>query len=188
MDAIQNSMVNKTNTSWLFNTSVAYPELNPTDPWLFTDPLAIEIYRQNDRLEVLEEDIFTYVMYDGLWALEEMEYQCEIRRLLGEGFLEPTGRFGDLSPHPTIYSASAKGDLEITGRKFHFKTGETIIFEPWLERLIQPGLAGPVRVGYVRQATGKLRLCCDAFPQVCIHCDHTRATLRQILNYRNNGK
>jgi hypothetical protein len=95
MDAIQKSTVNRINAYWPFNITVAYPEPNPTDPWLFTDPVAIEIYRQSERLEALEEDIFTYVMYDGQWAPEEMECQCEIRRLLGEGLLKPTDRFGD---------------------------------------------------------------------------------------------
>lgn len=188
MEAIQKSMVNKINASWPFNTTVAYPELNPTDPWLFTDPLAIEIYRQSDRLEALEEDIFTYVMYDGRWSPEEMEGQYEIRRLLEAGLLASRGCFGDLSPHPTLYSAQGKGELIIAGKKFYFKTGDQLIFEPWLERLAQPGLAWPVRVGYIRQVTGKLRLCCDAFPRVCIHCDNTRALLRQILSYRNNEK
>lgn len=42
--------------------------------------------------------------------------------------------------------------------------------------------------GRVRQVTGRPRLCCDAFPHVCIHCDKTRAIMRQILSYRNNGK
>lgn len=188
MDAIQNSMVNQTNTSWLFNTTVAYPALNPTDPWLFTDPLAIEIYRQNNRLEALEEDIFTYVMYDGQWSPEEMGCQYEIRRLLEAGLLASKGCFGDLSPHPTLYSAQERGVLTIAGKKIYFKTGDQLIFEPWLERLARPGLAWPVRVGYVRQDTGKLRLCCDAFPQVCIHCDQTRALMRQILSYRNIEK
>ena len=188
MDVIQKSTVDRINAYWPFNTTVVYPEPNTTDPWLFTDPVAIEIYRQNDKLGALEEDIFTYVMYDGQWAPEELEYQCEIRRLLGEGLLKPIDHFGDLSPHPTIYSARSKGELKITGKKFHFESGDKLIFEPWLERLAQPGLDGPVRVGYVQQVTGKLRLCCDAYPQVCIHCDHTRAKLRQILSYRSSGK
>ena len=185
MDTIQKSMVDKINATWLFNTTVAYPELNPTDPWLFTDPLAIEIYRQDNRLEALEEDILTYVMYDGQWASEEMECQYEIRRLLEDGLLAAKGCFGDLSPHSTLYSARGRGELKIAGKKFHFKTGDELIFEPWLERLTQPGLSGPVRVGYVRQFTRKLRLCCDAFPEVYIHCDNTRVIMREILSYRN---
>ena len=186
MDVFQKSTLDRINVYWPFTTTVDYPEPNTTDPWLFTDPIAIEIYRQNNLLEALEKDIFTYVMYDGQWAPEEMECQYEIQRLLEDGLLAAKGYFGDLSPHPTLYSARGRGELKFAGKKLHFKTGDELIFEPWLERLTQPGLVGPVRVGYVRQFTGKLRLCCDAFPRICIHCDHTRAVMREILSYRND--
>ncbi|RPI25309.1 MAG: hypothetical protein EHM70_20230 [Chloroflexota bacterium] len=170
------------------DTLATSPDPCPTDPWLFTDPLAREIYQRRDQLEALEEDICLYVMYDGQWAPEELECKCEIRRLLREGLLTAKGSFGDLSPHPTIYSAYGEGELKVAGRRFPFDIGEEIVFEPWLARLSRPGLYGPVRVGWVRQVTSELCLCCEAFHHICIQCEKTRTTMRQILTYQSNGK
>jgi hypothetical protein len=55
------------------DTTANSPDPNPTDPWLFTDPVAREIYWRRDQLKALEEDICTYVMVDGQWAPEDLE-------------------------------------------------------------------------------------------------------------------
>lgn len=169
------------------DTTPTSPDPSPTDPWLFTDPLAREIYKRQDRLTELEEDIRTYVMYNGEWATEELEAKNEIRRLLLKGFLIPGQSIGYLSPHPTIYHARDNGELKIAGQRVTFEHSDDIVFKPWLARLAHPALIGPVWAGRLNQIT-VFCLCCDAFPQVCIHCDKTRAIMRQILGYRNNGK
>lgn len=46
--------------------TAASHELSLTDPWLFTDPTAHEIYKHQGRLGELEEDIRTYVMNAGM--------------------------------------------------------------------------------------------------------------------------
>ena len=167
------------------DTTAASPDPNPTDLWLFTDPLAREIYRRQGQLEALEEDITTDVMVQGEWAPEDLECKCEIRRLLREGRLSPGSSFGDKSPHPTVYHASGEGVLNIDGRRFPFDTGDDLVFEPWLARVTHPGLTGPIRVGWLHQAT-RLCLSSEAFPQVCIHCDHTLAVLRKALRVGNS--
>ena len=187
MYGILKSMAYETQVCDRSDTEADSPDPSPTDPWLFTDPVAREIYRRREQLEVLEEDICTYVMVAGHWALEELEFKCEIRRLLREELIAPGSSFGYLSPHPTTYYARGEGKLKIAGQGYPIEMGDEVIFEPWLARLANPGLGGPGRVGRVRQVATALCLCCDAFPRVCIHCDKTRAILRQILNYRNHG-
>lgn len=187
MYSILKSMVNGNYDCSQSDTTAASPDPNPTDPWLFTDPLAREIYQRQGRLGTLEEDIRDYVMYAGQWAPEDLECKCEIRRLLGEGLIAPKSSFGYLSPHPTVYCAQGEGELKIDGERFFIKIGDDIIFEPWLARYTHPGQNGPLRVGQLSQVSNPC-LCCEAFPHVCIHCEKTLATMRQILSYRNNGK
>lgn len=167
------------------DTTATSPEPSPSDPWLFTDPLAQGFYIQHDLINQLEEDIRTYVMFDGCWALDELEYKFEIRRLLREGFIAPAGSFGYLSPHPTVYRTLKVGTLIVSKKRYAFNVGEEMIFEPWLTRYADPGLNGPLQIGQLYHVSSPL-LCCDAFPRICIHCDKTRAIMRQILNYRNN--
>lgn len=187
MYSIQKSTLNGKQNGFQSDTTAASPDPNPADPWLFTDPLAREIYQRQGRLETLEEDIRDYVMVGGEWAEEELEAKYEIRRLLREGRLVPGHGFGYLSPHPTTYGARCEGELKIAGQRLIFKYGDDVVFEPWLARIAHPALMGPVWVGRVHQITG-FCLCCEAFPHICIHCEKTLAIMRQILNYRNNRK
>ena len=167
------------------DTTATSPEPSPSDPWIFTDPFARDLYKQRDLIDRLEEDIQTYAMSDGCWAPEELEYKLEVRRLLCDGLIAPIGSFGYLSPHPTVYRTLKEGTLGVSRERYHFNTGEELIFEPWLARYSTPGLKGPLQVGRLYHVSS-LCLCCDAFPNICIHCDNTLAIMRQILNYRNN--
>ncbi len=187
MYSILKSVMNGNHDGFQSDTTAASPNPSPTDPWLFTDPLAREIYQRQGRLGILEEDIRDYVMFDGQWAAEDLETKFEIRRLLREGLLIPRDSFGYLSPHPTTYHAAGEGELKIAGQRFSIEAGDDLVFESWLARVAHPALAGPVWVGRLHQITG-FCLCCEAFPHVCIHCEKTLAIMRQILNYRNNGK
>jgi len=186
MYGIQKSIVNGKQDGFLSDTTAASPDPDPADPWLFTDPFARDLYIQRDLISQLEEDIQTYVMCDGCWAPDELDYKLEVRRLLREGFISPRNSYGYLSPHPTIYRTLKKGTLEVSGQRYAFKEFEDMIFEPWLARYSHPGLNGPLQVGYLSLVSNPC-LCCDAFPQVCIHCDKTRAIMRQILSYRKKG-
>src|SRR3990172_12862302 len=96
------------------DTTAASPDPSPSDPWLFTDPFARELYMQRDLIDRLEEDIRTYVMSDGCWVPEELEYKLEVRRLLCEGLIAPVGSFGYLSPHPTVYRTLKEGTLRVS--------------------------------------------------------------------------
>lgn len=187
MYSILKSVINGKQDGFHSDTTAASPDPSPTDPWLFTDPLALEIYQRQGQLGELEEDIRTYVMYDGEWSAEDLEAKNEIRRLLQEGLLIPGQSFGYLSPHPTTYHAEGEGELKIAGQRVTFERGDDVVFEPWLARVTHPALAGPVWVGRLYQIT-EFSLCCEAFPHVCIHCEKTLAIMRQILNYRNNWK
>ena len=169
------------------DTSVTSPDPCPTDPWLFTDPFARDFYIHRHLIDRLEEDIRTYVMFEGCWAPEELECKLEVRRLLREGLIAPVGSFGSLSPHPTVYRTLKVGTLIVSKQKHAFQAGEDLIFEPWLARYSEPGVNGPLRIGQLYHVSSPL-LCSDSFPHVCIHCDRTLALMRQILNYRNTEK
>ena len=184
MYIIQKSTWSGTHDPSLSDTTAASPEPSPSDPWLFTDPSARDLYLQRNLIDQLEEDIRTYVMRDGCWALEELEYKLEVRRLLREGCIAPVDSFGYLSPHPTVYRAVRAGTLTIFRKRYAYKAGEDLIFEPWLARYSDPGLNGPLQLGPFYHVSSPC-LCCDGFSHMCIHCDKTRAIMRQILNYRN---
>jgi len=56
------------------DTTAASPDPNPTDPWLFTDPMAFKFYQQHEQLVVLEDDISKIVIIqerscDKYWAI-----------------------------------------------------------------------------------------------------------------------
>lgn len=184
MYIIQKSTVNGKHDHSLSDTTATSPEPSPSDPWLFTDPSARDLYMQRDLIDRLEEDIRTNVMFDGRWALEELEYKLEIRRLLREGFIAPVDNFGYLSPHPTVYRTLRAGNLTVSRKRYAYKAGEDLIFEPWLARYSDPGLNGPWRIGQLHHVSSPC-LCCDSFPLMCIHCDNTLASMRQILAYQN---
>ena len=187
MYGIQKSTVNENQVCFPSDTTAAGPDPDPDDPWLFTDPFARHTYAQRDLIDQLEEDIRDYAMFDGYWAPEELEFKLEVRRLLREGFITSWNSYGFLSPHPTIYRTLKKGTLEVSGQRYAFNECEGLIFEPWLRRYSHPGLNGPLQVGFLSLVSNPC-LCCDAFPHVCIHCDKTRAIMRQILSYRTKGE
>ena len=184
MYIIQKSTLKGKHDPSLSDTAVTSPDPSPSDPWLFTDPFARDLYLQWDLVDQLEEDIRTYVMLDGCWAPDELECKLELRRLLQEGFIAPIDSFGYLSPHPTVYRTLRVVTLIISRQRYVFKPGEELIFEPWLERYSDPGLNCPLRIGQLYHVSSPL-LCCHRFPNICIHCDNTRAIMRQTLNYRN---
>ena len=161
------------------------PDTVSADPaeaeaWRFTDPVAQALYAHQGRLEQLKEDVLAYVMCDGRWAPDELEYDQETRRLLGANVLHPKGTFGYLSPHPTVYRAAGDGVLEIAGRKFHFGAAQGIVFIPWLARVCCPGFTGPVHVGRL-QSISNMCLSCEAFPRVSALCERALGILRQTL-------
>src|SRR5690554_3945998 len=108
------------------DTTAASLDPNPTDPWMFTDPMAYKFYQQHEQHEVLEDDISKYVMFDGRWMSEELEYKLEIRRLLREGLISAGSSYGYLSPHPTIYHTLRAGNFTISGRRYAFRSGEEL--------------------------------------------------------------
>ena len=185
MYIILKSAMNGKHDHFPSDTTAASPDPSPSDPWLFTDPFARDLYKHRNLIDQLEEDIRTYVMFDGCWASEELECKLEVRRLLQEGFIVPLGSFGYLSPHPTVYRTLKEGTLIVSRHQYAFTDREDLIFEPWLARYSDPGLNGPLHIGPLYDVSSPL-LCCDKFPNICIHCDKTRAIMRQILNYRNN--
>lgn len=150
------------------------------NPWLFTDPVARALYADQGRPDQLKDDVLAYVMCDGGWAPDELEYDREIRRLLGVNVLYPKGTFGYLSPHPTVYRASSDGVLEIAGRKYHFGAAQDIVFMPWLARVCCPGFTGPVYVGRL-QSISNMCLSREAFPRVSALCERALGILRQTL-------
>lgn len=184
MYSILKSTVNGKHDHSPSDTTAAGLDPNPSDPWLFTDPFARDLYMERELIDQLEEDIRTYVMVDGCWASEELECKLELRRLLLEAFIAPVGSFGYLSHHPTVYRTLKEGTLIVSRYQYAFMDRENLIFEPWLARYSDPGLNGPLRIGQLYHVSSPL-LCCEKFPNICIHCDKTRAIMRQILNYRN---
>lgn len=155
-----------------------YPK--PSDPWLFTSPIAQRVYAQQGRLGQLKADIRAYSMYHRHWTAEELELKCEIRRLMQANVLTAKAAFGHLSPHPTLYTAVSEGVLEIAGQKSHFQAGNDIVFEPWLARLSSPGLHGPVRIGRLQIITD-LCLCGERYSWVSACCEKAFAVMRHTL-------
>jgi len=184
MYGIQKSTVNENQVCFPSDTTATGPDPDPGDPWLFTDPFARHTYAQRDLIDQLEEDIRDYAMFDGCWTAEELEYKLEVRRLLQQGFITSWNSYGYLSPHPTIYRTLKKGALEVSRQQYIFKELAYLNFQPWLARYSHPGINGPLQVGQPSPVSTP-RLCCDAFPHLCIHCDKTRAIMREILSYRN---
>jgi hypothetical protein len=155
-------------------------EPRPDDVWLFTDPVAKANYSRRGQLDQLEWDIRNYVMYNGRWGSDELQFKREVQRLLRSGVLTPKNSFGHVSPHPTIYSADREGAIVISGVVFNFDVGDEIVFEPWLSRLSHPGLAGPLRIGCL-DTVNKYFLSYEAFPQCEKYSAMDFVILHQIL-------
>jgi hypothetical protein len=155
-------------------------EPSPNDVWLFTDPAAKEKYARQGLLDRLESDIRNYVMYNGRWSSDELQYKREVERLQRACVLTPKNSFGHLSPHPTIYSAEQKGAIVIGGVIFNFDVGDEIVFEPWLSRVSHPGLAGPLRIGRL-DTVNRCFLSDEAFPQCEKYGNKDFVILHQIL-------
>jgi hypothetical protein len=158
--------------------AAADPEAD--EPWRFTDPVAQALYAREGRLDQLKDDLLAYVMCNGEWAPDELEYGQEIRRLLRANVLHLKGTFSYLSPHPTVYRATGEGVLAIAGQKHHFAAAEDITFAPWLARVSYPGLSGPVCIGHLHSVS-RLCLSYEAFPRVGALCDRALAILRQTM-------
>lgn len=153
---------------------------DPQDLWLFTDPAAREVYRQQNRLDQLRDDIAAYAMHEGRWTPQELELKQGFQRLLSDSFLVPKNTFCHLSPHPTVYRAVSEGQLEVTGQRFHFGAGDDLVFVPWLARVSYPGLNRPVHIGRLQHLT-TLCLCSEAFPVVGNLCERALAILHETL-------
>jgi hypothetical protein len=138
------------------------------------------MYFRQGRLEELEWDIRNYVMYQGRWSPDELQFGRELLRLLRSSVLAPKYSFGHLSPHPTIYSAAKEGAMVISGVVFNFDVGDEIVFEPWLSRLSHPGLVGPLRIGQL-DTLNKCLLSYEAFPQCEKYGDKDFVILHEIL-------
>lgn len=158
----------------------ASPAPDPYDPWLFTDPAAKELYIQQNRLPELEEDIFTYVMYNGCWAEEELAFKRELQRLLAAGVLYAKNTFGYLSPHPTVYRAKQEAMIKVGAFRVHVHPGEDIIFQTWLERVSAPRFYGPIHTGRL-QTIAEPRLCRESFLNICQLCRQEIAILHNML-------
>lgn len=52
--------------------------------------------------------VLGYVRFDRTGNRDELEFKLEIQRMLWEGVVIPKGRFGYLSPHPTLYRTLSK--------------------------------------------------------------------------------
>lgn len=152
----------------------------PDDLWLFTDPIAKELYTQQNKIDQLQEDILRYAMCNGRWAANDLKFFGEVQRLLRDRTLISKGTFGYLSPHPTVYRAMRESAFEIADHKFHFEIGDDLVFKPWVARVSMPSSAGPSWVGKFRTVT-HFCLCGDAFPRASMLCDKALEILRQTL-------
>jgi hypothetical protein len=165
MYSVRTLMADVSVTSFLGNPDSNENEVDPTDVWLFTDPAAKAYYAREGKLARLEQDIRTYVMFNGRWGPDELDFKREIDRLTYLNILVPRSAFGHLSPHPTIYQAIREGRIQVIDEHFHFRIGDDIVFEPWIARLSHPGLVGPLRIGRL-DTTARYSLCCEEFPQI----------------------
>ncbi len=133
--------------------------IDSEDLLLFTDPSAVEKYRNEGKLDELKHDIRFSVMRGDPWQQEELEYIAEIRRLLGEGVIRPKGTYWWASPHPTVYTARKKGRLRNAGKIHKFRKGDEITFQCQMERE-KKNLDAPLIVGQF-SPTDKSMLCGD---------------------------
>jgi hypothetical protein len=73
MYAVLTSSFGIFNHSLCTEMAAAFRYPKPTDPWLFTSPIAKRIYAREGRIEALREDIRAYGMYHRRWTPEELE-------------------------------------------------------------------------------------------------------------------
>jgi hypothetical protein len=158
-----------------------------TNVWLFTDPLAKAVYSQRGELDLLEQDIRTFAMFHEHWDQEELEFKHQVELMLQANWLMPDISFAYVSPHPTIYKALRAGKIEISGEKYHFQTGEEIIFASWPERLSHPGINGPLRIGRF-DASDSVCLCSQTYPQLACLSRRELEGLHQISCYHKLRK
>lgn len=155
-----------------------------TDIWLFTDPLAKVIYTQRGELASLEQDIRTFAMFQGKWGKDELQFKREIDGLCDAKIIAPEHAFGNVSPHPTIYKAFRPGKIEIGEEKYHFQTGDEILFASWMERLSHPGICEPLRIGRF-DTSAPIYLCSQAYPQLSGLSHGELEVLHKIACYPN---
>ena len=165
MYSVQTVLVDATVTPLIGDLKRNIDDSDQSDVWLFTDPAARKIYAKEKKLAWLERDIRSYAMYKGKWSSDELEFKQEICSLITANQIVPRPAFGHISPHPTIYRATRDGRIQISGMNFSFKTGDDIVFAPWIERLNHPGLIGPVRIDRLN-TTRRYMLCSEEFPQM----------------------
>jgi hypothetical protein len=161
----------------------AYPDYTNPDPydvWLFTDDEAKSAYARKGDLDKLEHDIKTYGMFNDRWSPDELDFIREIGCLTRLHVVAPGSAFGHISPHPTIYRAIEEGAIRINGRNIYFNSGDEIVFEPWLVRLVRPGLIGPLRIGSLNKSDDYY-LCSVALPQFKELTELDFAVLHRIL-------
>lgn len=114
---------------FLIKDYIDISDIDPKDPFLFTDAKAIKNYEKHGMLEDLRHDINFSVMRGKNWNDDELEYAAEIERLLKQGSIEEKGSYWWVSPHPTVYSAKMRGYIRITGKVHRFIKGSEITFQ-----------------------------------------------------------
>ncbi len=169
--------------TYTIDVTIQYNQPDPTNVWLFTDPAAIQAYSQINQLDMLEQDIRTYVMFDGKWSADEMDYKSQVDEYIRSGILIPRPAFGHMSPHPTIYQAMEAGVISAGGESYPFDLGDEVVFEPWPVRLSHPGIQGPVRIGRLSNLS-HFSLCREEFPQLVEMDEKQLYQLHKISCYK----
>lgn len=114
------------------DTTPDSPDLDPNDPWAFTDPDARDEYARRGELKHLVHDIIYEVMRSGPWQAEELAYKSEIRRLLREGVIADKGTYWFRSLHPSVCRARRDGQLTVASSAYRFRAGDDLVFQcPW---------------------------------------------------------
>ena len=121
-------------------------EFDPTNIWLFTDPVAFANFRFEGKLIELEQDIRYSVIRDDFWQEDDIEYLQEIKRLLDERRIKKTPNYWFCSPFPPIFRALSDGKIIILGKKYRFKKGEEIVWRCQMDRELR-NMDGPVLIG-----------------------------------------
>lgn len=142
------------------DTTTDSPDPNPNDVWIFTDPDARDEYARRGELDRLAQDITYEVMRGGAWHSEELEYKREIRRLLRSDLIQDKGTYWYRSPHPTVYRANGGATLTISGKQYHFRNGDDLVFQCRMERDELDEDPGPVLIARL-QPTNSAILCSD---------------------------
>jgi hypothetical protein len=153
-----------------------------TNVWLFTDPLAKIFYTQRGELNLLERDIRAFAMFQDRWDMDELAFKLQIDMLVEANVLASSISFANVSPHPTSYKALRPGKIEICGERYHFQSGDEILFASWPERLSHPGINGPLRIGRFDMSES-VSLCRQAYPQLAGLSRREFEVLHEIARY-----